>query len=63
MIFDSSNMITVGLDFATDGTSTKRQAVLNRFSVTQTAAGTFNTQFYLVGGGNSNNMISQVFSL
>jgi hypothetical protein len=58
MIYDSSNMITVGLDFATDGTATKRQAILNRFPVTQTNAGTFNTQFYLVGGGNANNIIS-----
>ncbi len=63
MIYDSSNMITVGLDFAIDGTSTKRLAVLNRFPVTQTTAGTFNTQFYLIGGGTSNNMISQVFAL
>jgi hypothetical protein len=58
MIFDSSNMITVGLDFAPDGTATKRQAILNRFSVTQTSAGTYNTQFYLVGGANANNIIS-----
>ncbi len=63
MIFDSSNMITVGLDFSSDGTSTKRQAVLNRFPVTQTAAATFNTQIYMIGGGSGSNMISQVFAL
>ena len=56
-------MITVGLDFSTDGSATRRQAVLNRFPVTQTTAGTFNTQFYLVGGGNSANQISQFFAL
>ena len=33
MIYDSANMITVGVDFSPFGTSTQRQAILNRFSV------------------------------
>jgi hypothetical protein len=34
MIFDSSNMITVAVDFAPTGLTNRRQAILNRFSVT-----------------------------
>jgi hypothetical protein len=34
MIYDSSNMITVAVDFAPTGLSNRRQAVLNRFPVT-----------------------------
>ena len=63
MIFDSSNMITVAVDFAPTGLTNRRQAILNRFSVTQTAAGTFATQFYLLGGANTANMISQSLAL
>jgi len=33
MIFDSSNTITLALDTAPTGLSTRRQAVINRFSV------------------------------
>jgi hypothetical protein len=58
MIFDSSNMITVGLDYSVDGTATKRQAIMTRFSVGTTTATTFNAQFYVVGGSTSSNSIS-----
>lgn len=58
MIFDSSNMITIGLDYSVDGTATKRQALINRFSVSQTLVGTFNTQFYVIGGASATGTIS-----
>ncbi len=43
MLFDSSNFVTLGLDYSPEGSSVKRQAVLNRFSVSQTTPGTFPT--------------------
>ena len=58
MIFDSSNMITIGLDYSVDGTATRRQALVNRFSVSQTLEGTYNTQFYVLGGASATGSIS-----
>lgn len=58
MLFDSQGMVSLALDFSPDGTTIKRQAVMVRFNVGSTASSTFNTQFYVIGGSITINVVS-----
>jgi len=58
MIYDNLGFITLGLDFAPDGTAAKRQAILTRFNVATTPTTLITPVFYQGGGATSGNFIS-----
>ncbi len=50
LIYDSSNFITMALDISQDGTSSKKNAGVIRFSVANPTASSITPSLYLLGG-------------